>query len=188
MHPRLTAIRDELLEAQRRLHALAAAVPDDAWARRPAPEGWSPAECVAHLVLTASGYEPGVVQALEEGRRLRAAGVAPGRYRRDPVGWLMWRVLAPPVRLRVKTTARFVPMTVSDKAQTVAEFDRWQAVQLDWVAAADGLPLSRLMIRSPFDPRLRYNLYACLSLLPRHQARHLWQAERAWAARGGDRG
>ena len=32
-------------------------------------------------------------------------------------------------------------------------------------------------ITSPFNPRLRYNLYACLTILPPHQERHIWQAE-----------
>ncbi len=27
-----------------------------------------------------------------------------------------------------------------------------------------------------------YNLFACLTILPRHQHRHLWQAEQAWQA------
>jgi hypothetical protein len=36
---------------------------------------------------------------------------------------------------------------------------------------------------------VRYNLYSCFTILPRHQHRHLWQAERVWgkkdyAARG----
>ena len=42
----------------------------------------------------------------------------------------------------------------------------------------DGRPIDRVKVTSPFNPRLRYNLYACLTILPRHQERHLWQAER----------
>ena len=34
---------------------------------------------------------------------------------------------------------------------------------------------------SPFNARMRYNLYAGFSTLPRHQHRHLQQAERVWA-------
>jgi hypothetical protein len=29
---------------------------------------------------------------------------------------------------------------------------------------------------------LTYNLFACLTILPRHQHRHFWQAEQAWQA------
>lgn len=52
---------------------------------------------------------------------------------------------------------------------------------------ADGLPPGCLRIASPFDARLRYNLYSALSILPRHQRRHLWQAERALEAAAGAR-
>jgi hypothetical protein len=47
----------------------------------------------------------------------------------------------------------------------------------------DGLPVDRIKITSPFDARLKYNLYAALTILPRHQHRHLWQAERVYALR-----
>src|SRR5256885_15849937 len=69
------------------------------------------------------------------------------------------------------------------------EFDRLQAAQLDCLAQADGLPLSQVRVTSPFNASVRYNLYACFTILPRHQHRHLWQAERvgegAAAAKGG---
>jgi len=31
---------------------------------------------------------------------------------------------------------------------------------------------------------VRYNLFACFTILPLHQHRHLWQAERVWAGGG----
>jgi hypothetical protein len=49
-----------------------------------------------------------------------------------------------------------------------------------WGAQADGLPLTAVRVTSPFNPRARHNLYACFTILPRHQHRHLWQAERVW--------
>jgi len=39
-------------------------------------------------------------------------------------------------------------------------------------------------VTSPFNARVRYNLYACFTILPRHQHRHLWQAERVWGEKG----
>jgi hypothetical protein len=66
----------------------------------------------------------------------------------------------------------------------VAEFDEWQRRQVDLVRQAEGLPLGRLWIVSPFDRRIRYNAFACLTILPRHQHRHLWQAEQVTAAAG----
>lgn len=180
LHPQLQAVIDEFGAAQARLHALHAATPPTAWSRRPDPACWSIAECVAHLNLTSAAYVPLLRQALAGApARLPTAG---RRLRRDPVGWLLWRMAGPPVRLRVKTTAPFIPHSTAAPAELVAEFDRWQADQLDCVRHAHGLPLSRLWITSPFNRRIRYNVYASLTILPRHQHRHLWQAEQVWAA------
>ena len=45
--------------------------------------------------------------------------------------------------------------------------------------AARGLPIGRVGVVSPFNGRMKYNLFAALSILARHQHRHLWQAEQA---------
>src|SRR3989442_9587074 len=84
--------------------------------------------------------------------------------------------MGPPVRVRLKTIARFLPASLAAPELLVQEFDRLQAVQLDCLAQADGLPLSQVRVTSPFNARVRYNLYSCFTILPRHQHRHLWQA------------
>jgi hypothetical protein len=71
----------------------------------------------------------------------------------------------------------FVPTGTDAPSRLIAEFDRLQEQQVACVREADGLPLGRIKIISPFDVRVKYNLYACLTILPRHQHRHLWQAE-----------
>jgi hypothetical protein len=180
MHPQLQRVADELAAAQARLHRLASAIPPEHWSRRPEPDRWSVAECVAHLNLTSAACQPLLEQAIARGRRL--GGRPPARYRRDPIGWILWRLAGPPVKRRVKTTPPFVPRATASTAETVAEFDQWRKCQLNLLGRADGLPLGRIWITSPFDARLRYNTYACLTILPRHDHRHLWQAEQAWAA------
>ena len=189
MHAQLQAVIDEFDAAQLRLHALVPAASPEWWSQRPAADRWSAAQCVAHLNLTSAGYLPLLDEAIDRGRRLPPA--ADRSFRRDPAGWLLWKSMAPPVRFRVKTTAAFIPMGSSTPADLIAEFDRLQREQMARVKSADGLPLDRLKIASPFNARLRYNLYACLTILPRHQHRHLWQAEEAlnkalgpdWSAR-----
>jgi hypothetical protein len=179
MHPQLQIIREELLSVQNRLHRLRTDVPEDQWPVRSHPERWSVSECVAHLNLTSAAFQPLVQAALTEGRRLGKPRSL--RYRRDFTGWILWRFSGPPPRFRSKTPARFIPDAARPPAELIAEFDHWQAEQLDWVRLADGLPLNKVRIRSPFDARVQYNLYSGLSILPRHQHRHLWQAEQVWA-------
>lgn len=181
LHPQLQAIADEFHFASARLHALANSLRDDRWRLRSDPARWSPAECVAHLNLTGAAYAEILQGAIASVPRPVTRGPRPPRYRRDLLGWLLWKTMPPPVRFRMKTVAKFIPEAVAPKERLVAEFERWQEVQLGALAAADGLPLDEIRVVSPFSARVRYNLYSCFSLLPSHQHRHLWQAEQVWA-------
>ena len=177
MHPQLTTIARELELAGSQLDRLAERVPTDVWAQRPSPQSWSVAECVAHLNLTSRAMVPRLEAGLEEARRLPRPTSA--RYRRDPLGWILWRMMGPPVRFRIATTTSFVPTGDADPRTLIADFRELQQAQLRCVAAADGLALSSVRVPSPFSDRVQYNLFACLGTLSRHQLRHLWQAERA---------
>jgi len=181
MHHQLRVIEEEFTHARERLRRLAQ-VDDPHWVRRRHPDRWSPAECVAHLNLTSAAYLPVLAEGLARAEPLAAGST--GRYRHDPVGWLLWKSMAPPVRVRTRTTAPFVPGATEGRLEVVAAFERLQEEQLRFVERADGYAIDRVRVRSPFDPRVRYNLFACLSILPRHQERHLWQAERALEAGG----
>lgn len=178
MHPQLEALANEFLAALDRLHALARKVPLDQWSRRSNPARWSVSECVAHLNLTAEAYLPLLQRGVVEARELGRPG--PARYRRDVAGWLLWATMGPPVRIRTRTTAAFVPAAVASPEALMGEFEQWQDAQMAVLHTASGLPLGEVRIASPFNSRLRYNLYSCLSILARHQHRHLWQAEQVW--------
>jgi hypothetical protein len=172
-------------EMQRRLHRLADSLPAERWNVRSVPTGWSVAECVGHLNLTAQAYLPLLREGLDRARAL--GGPAPARYRMDLVGAIISRAAGPLPRLgryrfgRGKSPAAFVPSGVLPREHLLAEFDRLQEAQIALVREGDGLPLGRVKIPSPFAPRARYNLYSCFVILPRHQQRHLEQAERVWA-------
>jgi hypothetical protein len=177
VHPQLRAIVADFDAARDRLHTLAAEVPDRLWTLRPSAERWSIAECVAHLNLTAQAFLPLLDDALARAPRLDPP--ASRRLRRDLVGWLLWTVMGPPVRTRTRTAGAFVPASDLAPRDVVAVFDRLQEAQAARARAADGLAIDRVRIVSPFNARVKYNLYAALTILPRHQHRHLWQAEQA---------
>jgi hypothetical protein len=180
MQPQLQRVLEEFTAAQERLHQLAARFPDTWWSRRADPTRWSAAECVAHLNLTSLAFLPRIRETLNRGRMLPSRQAS--HYRRDPVGWLLWRVAGPPVRFRTKTAAAFIPVAGGSREELVAEFVRLQEEQMTCTRSADGLDLGRLRIESPFNPRVHYNLFSCLTILPRHQHRHLWQAEQVLEA------
>jgi hypothetical protein len=176
MNRQLERIEEEFESARARLRALAQVAPFSVWPVRPDPNRWSIADCVEHLNRTASAFLPLLRAGLEQAEADRR----PDRsYRRDPMGWLLSVIMPPPVRFaRVKTTSDFEPSGNVEPAELVRTFERLQDEQIAYLRAADGLPLNRIRIRSPFDARTQYNAYSCLVILPRHQHRHLWQAER----------
>lgn len=176
MHPQLQAVIDDFESARARLHRLAEQVPAERWTQRPAPESWSVAECVAHLNLTSRAFMPGLRDALERAQ----PGAVPARLRRDLVGWLLWRNLQPGKGMKIKTSAAFIPESTAPVEDLVADFDRLQDEQIELVRRAEGLPLGRIKVASPFSAAVKYNAYAALTVLPTHQHRHLLQAERAW--------
>ena len=175
MHAELQAVIDEFDSASSRLRALRDGVRGDRWADRPQAGRWSIGECVAHLNLTSTAYLPLLRGGLDEARR--SGHTAPARYRRDLLGWLLWRSMGPPVKRRFKTAAPFVPRSDRTSAELVAEFERLQGEQLSLAREADGLPIDRVKIASPFNTRLRYSVFSAFAIIPRHQHRHLWQAE-----------
>jgi hypothetical protein len=186
MHPQLQALIDDFGSARERLHRLRAAVPADQWAQRPAEGSWSVAECVAHLNLTSQAYVAPLREALARGRA--AGGAAPAHFRRDLLGWMVWRAVKPETRMKVRTSASFVPAIPAagvPAAEIAAEFDRLQDEQIALVRQADGLPLNKLKIVSPFGPGFKYSVYSAFTILPAHQHRHLQQAERAWETLSG---
>src|SRR5690606_2514807 len=132
------------------------AVREELWNRRPDPQRWSIAECVAHLNLTSEAYLPILRDALDRARALN--NTPPRVYRRDPIGWLLWRTMGPPVRFRAKTTAAFVPGAAGTREGLIRDFDRLQEAQMAFVREVDGLPLGKVRVVSPFNSKVRYNL------------------------------
>ena len=180
MQIQLASIIDQFDAAQVRVHRLVEDLTEAQWAERTDPARWSVAECVAHLNLTGQAY--GV--ALDEARGRDKPPLR--RYRRDPLGWILSGAIGPVPRIgrfrigAVRTIPAFMPERVLPRAQLVAEFDRLQREQKGLVREADGHPIDRVWMTSPFDRRLRYNLYSAFVILPRHQRRHVVQAEGVW--------
>lgn len=177
MHAELSAIEKEFESALVRLHDLRAKVPPEIWKRRPAPERWSPGECVAHLNLSSAAMVPLVRAGIDEARR--SGRPARPRYRRDFLGWILWKGLGPGKGFKTKTIPAWVPSGDLPPDELVTEFERWQKHQIALVRESDGLPIDAIKITSPVDARARYNVFAALSIMARHQHRHLWQAEQA---------
>lgn len=144
---------------------------------RPEPARWSIAEHVEHMSLTTEAYLPLLASAARE---LRERGLrSNGPYRSTWTGRLLAWMLEPPVRMRVKSAAEFVPGPAVDPTRVAERFADLQRALSSELAALDGYALDRVRIASPFNARVRYDVWSALRIIAVHQRRHLWLAERA---------
>ena len=183
MQAQLAEIINSLESAQSRLRRLTDNLSDGGWSKRPAPGRWSAAECVEHLNLTSRAYIPLLRNAIAEARQLPRAPIR--KYKRDPLGWFMSLMIG---RLRhigkfrigrVKTTPPFEPKDGQSRDQLLSEFVRLQADLITLTRSADGLPIDRVKIVSPFGGRMKYDAYSAMVIVARHEHRHIDQAEEA---------
>lgn len=183
MQQQLAGIVESLEHAQNRLRRLSDSIKEDAFVRRPGPNRWSAGDCVEHLNLTSRAYLPLFRDAIAEARQLGPKTET--HYKKDALGWFMTMMIGPMHRvgkfrlMKVKTTPAFVPRGGQSRSQLLSEFVRLEAEVITLIRAGDGLPLDRVKVVSPFGGRMKYNAYAGMVIVARHQHRHLDQAEEA---------
>ena len=180
-HPQLAQLVRELEAASAHAKRLAASADDRTFATKPAPAAWSAAECLAHLTITSRSMLPEIDRAIGSEASRHWPDDRP--YRMSFLGALLRWSLDPPYRMKMPTTAPFVPANVPPRDVVLAEFMAEQDAAAATIARAQGHDLGRLRVTSPFNARVKYNVYAALRILLAHERRHLLQAERALGAR-----
>ncbi len=147
---------------------------------RPGSSSWSVAENLQHLILTAEAMLPLIDDAVA--KLERAGGKASRPSGLGFMGWMLVKALEPPPRMKSRTSKPFEPLATGDPL-TLADRLRATNVKLGaLIDRASGLPTSAVKIASPFDARVKYNVYAALRITLVHARRHLWQAREARAS------
>lgn len=157
----------------RRIRDTLAGVGPEAMVRRPASGGWSVAEVLEHLIVSADSYlEP--MRALIEGN---AGGAVNPASTWKPS--LMGGMLAASLRGTRKLPApkRYTPGP-SPRPRVLEEFFRRQEEAGRLITEAGGLDWRRVRMRSPVAPILRMNLGDAFTILVVHAERHAGQIER----------
>ena len=173
----LEEVEAELDDATKRAWQLVKSTDPRFFTVRPTPGSWSAAECLSHLSISTEEFLPLLRNAIDEAK---AKGfTSTKKPSMDVVGRVLRWFLEPPIRQRVKTAAPFVPKSVRAKAEAFGEFSSLQSKLVDLMHEAEGLDLKKVKLVSPFDKRVKYNVYSAFRIIVAHQRRHLWQAEKA---------
>lgn len=180
MDDAIAEVEKELNEATRRAWTLVHSTDGRLFTVRPNPSSWSAAECISHLSISTEMFLPVLKTALDDARK---KGLTPkGKPKMDLLGRVLKWFLEPPIRSRVKTAAPFVPRAVRAKAEAFGEFANLQSKLGEILQSAKDVDVAKVRIVSPFDKRVKYNVYSAFRIIVAHQRRHLWQAEQAVAA------
>jgi DinB superfamily len=160
--------------------ALTAGMDAAALLKKPASGGWGVAENLQHLILTAGAMLPLLERGIEElgrsgGKATRPSGLG-------VMGWMLVKALEPPPRMKSKTTKPFEPVVVNDPLTLTDRFIETNARLDALINRASGLATSTVKVASPFNEKVKYNVYAALRIMLVHARRHLWQASAAKTA------
>jgi hypothetical protein len=191
LSPQLDEFRRQFEELANEADALVAPLSDVQFTWQPSTAkasagrlryGWSVAQCIDHLNVTARMYLP----VLDEGI---ANGIRQGHYGEGPYtySWLsrmFVRMLEPPPRFRTKTPTAFQPPPGRTRHEIMAAFRAYQVQYVDRLRQANGLDLSRARTRSPVASWLVFPLGCGFAAMAAHERRHLWQARQVMQAPG----
>ncbi len=143
---------------------------------RPAPSEWSIEECLEHLTMVGTWEVRAIERAINDARARGLTGSGPFQY-----GWFdRWivRTTEPPVRRKVRTSRRFVPVHEQPVTAVLPTFLHLQGMFLIQIERSAGLDLARVKVETPISRFLRMSLGMMFAQVAAHERRHLEQARR----------
>lgn len=157
--------------------SLTAGLSDAQFNWKPAPDRWSIAQCIKHLILTgtmaANEQEAAIAKLEQQGKR------SDGPYEYGGItakmGNMLMSAIEPPVQRRFKTAKKVYPAVHHDREAVVSEFVGVYERLEHNLRRAKGLDLGAVSVGLPI-PLFRIKLGQSMPFEIAHARRHLWQA------------
>jgi hypothetical protein len=172
--PELDAFRRQYEQLADEADALSSGLTDEQFNWRPPSGGWTVAQCIDHLNVTARVYLPKLDEGIAEAIRRGLYGEGPFRY--GVLGRLFVRSQEPTTRMKYKAAKIVMPAESRRRQETLAAFRAYQVQFIDRLRQANGLDLARARVKSPILNVLRMPLGCGFALMAAHERRHLQQA------------
>lgn len=173
-------LKAELEVVSKEAQAVAEGIDAAMLTKRPGTGGWSVAEILQHLILTADAMLPLIEGALGQLEREGRKSTTPAGL--GVMGWLLVKALEPPPRMKSKTSKPFEPVAFGDPQTLKTRLLETNARLAAAIDRATLLATTTVNVVSPFNASVKYNLYAAFRITLVHARRHLWQAREAMAA------
>ena len=150
---------------------------------RPADGGWSVAECLEHLCVTAEHYFPMIDAALDKAEAAGLKKQPPYKYS-WLVAWYEKQIGKVPPKVKVKTPKAFRPLEEFNADGIRLRFTEIQDRITERVHRANGYDLGKMKVPSPVTSLIKFPLGQAFRILAAHQRRHLWQADQVIGEHG----
>ena len=176
LSPEIDQLRKEFEQISADAESLVTPLGEEQFAWRPAPDGWSIAECLEHMNATARSYLPSIDEGIADA--IRNGAYAEGPFHYSWIGRFFSQLMEPPARFRMRAAIDKQPGPRRPKRETLAGFRAYQVQYVDRLRQANGIDLSRSCVRSPIASWIRIPLGSAFASMAAHERRHLWQARR----------
>lgn len=150
--------------------------------RNPAPDTWSAAECLEHLIQFGNIYYENINRGIEIATLGRANSAEPFPPRLIWRGIIKW--FEPPYRIKLKTIDSFRPTKehrdTKNFEKTLNTFLQLQDRFIDQLERCQqqGINLSNEKVSNPVLQFVKMTLSESFAIAEAHQRRHLWQAQK----------
>lgn len=143
---------------------------------KPAPDSWSIAQCLEHLVITNKAYYDTMRTTMHNAQLLSASADKP--FKPTLMGRMMVRMLRPDNRIKIPTVKAMTPAHSTLPPAIVQKFVEVQRELPELLREAQNIDINSVMVHSPFSRLVRFNLGDAFGVIVTHAQRHLGQAAR----------
>ena len=177
--PELDTFRQQFEQLADDADGLTRTLSDSQFNWQPPSRGWSVAQCIDHLNVTARTYLPKLDEGIAEAIRRGLYGEGPFKY--NWFGRMFVRSQEPTTKLKFKAAKVFLPAASRPRQETLAAFRAYQVQFVDRLRQANGLDLARARVKSPAASFISLPLGSGFALMIAHERRHLQQARNVLA-------
>lgn len=143
---------------------------------KPAPEVWSIAQCLQHIMVADSSYFK-QLDAIIEGKYSRPFwSLIPGKSKMW--GKLLLRLLKPDSSQKLETVPMFEPSDEKFTEQIVDDFLQHEERVVAYLQELDKVNYAKFYLKSPFSKYMTYSLKDLSEITLLHQERHFKQAKK----------
>lgn len=149
---------------------------------KPAPESWSVAQCLDHLITANREMFPPMTAAASGTHKAslwESMPILPGL-----MGKLMVKSVSPQAKQKLKAPAKIKPSASTLDAQIVARFIDQQREVAEQLKRLTEVEADRIVMTSPLAGFVTYSLLDAARLIVAHERRHLAQAQRVTQTAG----